>query len=164
MRRLLITFLFLLCASPSICQWSITGIAAKSVEGRANSEEDKDILLEIMIRNDLKRTLYVQGIKWGKPWYMVEEYIKHSNDDVWERYNSFVDQKLEMIPVRTGEEFKVVHRVAKKAIGRSMMLTLTMAYSENDTKGNIILLGPVNIPEIRKRQQVNPLDRMERAK
>ena len=61
---------------------------------------------------------------------MVEAYIKHADDDVWERQNVIVDRKLEMLPVKAGEEFSILRREAKKSIGASMMLTFKMAHSE----------------------------------
>ena len=111
----------------------------------------KDFWLEITLRNDFKETLYIQGIH--PKWYMIEAYIKHPNNAVWERQNTGVNRKLEMLPVKAGEEIKTVRREAIKNIGSSVMLTFLMAYTNNDNVALRILLDGFTIPHLIKSEQ-----------
>ena len=147
MIRFLGLSLLLLAASPGFAQWSISKKATHAMDDPPSTPSE-DVWLKITVRNDSSDTLYVEGIPWQQPWYMVEAYLKHEVDEVWERRNVFVDQPLKMLAVEPGSEFDVVRREAKTAIGTSMMLTFKMARSANDQVGRRILVGPFLIPEI----------------
>ena len=121
-RSLFFPMLLVLGASPCFAQWSIVSHSTRPMLNQTRSDGE-DVWLDVVIRNDSRDTLYVHGIKWEQPWYLVEAYLKHADNEVWIRQNIGVDQKLQMLPVKAGQTFKVVRREDKQSIGQSMMLT-----------------------------------------
>ena len=145
-RVLLLFFAGLFCSAPCcFSQWAVSAVKSVKME-KQTSRVSEDFWLEITVRNTSDRVLYLQGI--SPRWYMVESFIRKPESAVWERQNTGVDQKLEMLPVKANEEIKILRREALKNIGRPVMLTLRMAYSEHDADGSVILLDAFKIPDL----------------
>lgn len=132
----------LVLASSANAQWKLVKIETHGPKLHPDALAE-DIWLTMLLRNDSRETLFVQGIKPG--WYMVESFIK-ADGIVWERQNVGVDQKLEMISVGAGEQIEIVRRDSRKHVGHSILLTFLMARSEHDDRGTRILVGPFEIP------------------
>ena len=139
---------FLVLGMRAQAQWEIISADAKPL-AKQTSKVSEDFWLSVVIRNTTKKTLYIQGFD---KWYMIEAYIK-SDGAVWERRNTGVDRKLEMIPVSPGEEIRTVRREAVQNIGKPMMFTFLMALSQRDKIGSRVLLGEFKIPQLPKTDQ-----------
>ena len=150
MKTLSVITLLLLSLLDLQAQWEIVRAEAKPLE-KQTSAVSEDFWLHVVIRNATEKTLYVQGM--GQ-WYMIEAFIKNSSDAVWNRQNTGVDRELTMVPVAPGEEIVSVRREAVLNIGKSMMLTFQMAFSQHEEIGSRVLLGEFKIPELPKTEPV----------
>ena len=162
MNKLLLLLVFLCCPSISFSQWAITSVKAKPVDaktreaikakaaahGAKTTAVAEDFILETTLRNESSDILYVRGIRFGEAsfFYIVESFIKNAKGGVWERENILVDQKVDMLPVKPGAEFKTQRWLSTELIGRSMMLTFRTSHSNYDKDGEGILVGPFEIP------------------
>ena len=145
-RLLLISIAGLLISAPCcFSQWIVVGTKAAKMEEQT-SRVSEDFWLHITLRNTSTGILYIQGIH--PQWYMVESYIKNPQGAVWEKQNVGIDQKLQMLPVKPGEEIKILRRESLKHVGRPMILTFRMAHSEYDSSGSQILLDAFSIPNL----------------
>jgi hypothetical protein len=143
---LLISVAALLFSAPCcLAQWAVVGTKAAKMEEQT-SRVSENFWLHITLRNTSTGILYIQGIH--PKWYMVESYIKKPQGAVWEKQNVGIDQKLQMLPVKPGEEIEILRREALKHVGLPMILNFRMAYSEYDSSGLQILLDAFNIPNL----------------
>ncbi len=156
MRAILCFMVAWCCATRGLSQWAIVNVKALELDkqsreamkpkdrGKQSGAASEDFFLSITLRNESSGTLYVRGIR--PDWYMVEAFVKNPKGSAWERQNTEVDQKLEMLPVKSGAEIITGRRVSGDQIGRAMLLTFRMAYSELDERGAEILVGEFQIP------------------
>lgn len=136
---------FLISAPCCLAQWAFVGAKAAKMEGQT-SRVAEDFWLHITLRNTSTAILFIQGIH--PQWYMVESYIKKAEGAVWEKQTIGIDQALQLLPVKPGEEIKILRREALKNIGRPMILTFRTAHSEHDSSPSQILLDAFNIPDL----------------
>ena len=108
------------------------------------SNASGDFWLEVTLRNSSSRTMYLPGL--SPRWYLVESFTKDPTGAVWERQNVGVDQPLQMLPVRAGEDITIRKREALTHVGWPVMLTFRVAYSEHDQTRTTILLDVFTIP------------------
>ena len=134
---------------PDRSEWSIQSARTHEIQHLTETDPD-DVWLTIKMRNDSGRTLYVPGVGWGNPWYMIETYVQDADKNVWHHQNIGVDRDLEMLPVKADEVIELLHRIPRAHIGRSMVLTFSMSYSDKSKRGHIpLLVGDIEIPAIK---------------
>jgi hypothetical protein len=81
---------------------------------------------------------------------MIESFIQNADNSVWERQNVGMCGsvgKTGWIRVKPGEVIQQNGVLFRRYVGRSMILTFRRAYSDADSKGSEILLGPFKVPE-----------------
>ncbi len=134
-----------LSASAFAADWTVisTSPAALKAEERTSSVSD-DFWLHITLRNDSKVIQYIPGLRPG--WFMIEAFVRRQQSGTWERQNTDVDQKLEWIAIKPGDEVKLTRRQSVADVGLPMMLTFRLAWSDGDRTGSIILLDQFTVP------------------
>jgi len=127
-------------------EWTVVSTSATAFKPEEKtSKVSDDFWLQITLRNDSKVVQYIQGLR--PSWFMIEAFVRARQSGIWERQNTGVDQKLEWIAIKPGEEIKLTRRQAVADIGLPMMLTFSRSLSTGDNKGTIVLLDPFTVPE-----------------
>ncbi|MBE2181603.1 MAG: hypothetical protein IAE97_14150 [Chthoniobacterales bacterium] len=135
----------LLHVSAAAAEWTVVSTSATAFEPEEQtSKVPDDFWLHITLRNDSKVVQYIQGLRPG--WFMVEAFVRPAKSGIWERQNIGVDQKLEWIAIKPGEEIKLTRRQAVSDIGLPMMLTFSRSFSTGDHTGTIVLLDQFTVP------------------
>jgi hypothetical protein len=125
--------------------WKIVSTEASAFKPEEQTSKDgRDFWLNITLRNDSKVTQYIKGLPPG--WFLVEAFIRRPQSEIWERQNIGYDRKLTWIPIKPGEEIKLLRRQSSADAGLPMQLTFSRALSDEDNNGSIILLDPFTIP------------------
>jgi len=126
--------------------WSIASTKATALTpAEQTSKDGQDFWLTITLRNDSKFTQYIRGLE--PRWFLVEAFIRRPQSGVWERENIGYDQKLKWMPIKPGEEIKLIRRQSIADAGLPMMLTFSRSLSETDGTGSIIVLDPFKVPK-----------------
>lgn len=140
----------LLHVSATAAEWTVVSTSATAFKPEEQtSKVSDDFWLHITLRNDSKVVQYIQGLRPG--WFMVEAFIRSRQSGIWERQNTWVDQKLEWIAIKPGEEIKLLRRQSVTDIGLPMMLTFSRSLSTGDHTGTIVLLDQFTVPALPKK-------------
>ena len=140
----------LLHVSATAAEWTVVSSSATAFKPEEQtSKVSEDFWLHITLRNDSKVVQYIQGLRPG--WFMVEAFIRSRQSGIWERQNIWVDQKLEWIAIKPGEEIKLTRRQSVADIGLPMMLTFSRSLSTGDHTGTIVMLDQFTVPALPKK-------------
>lgn len=135
----------LLHVSATAAEWTVVSTSALAFKPEEQtSKVADDFWLHITLRNDSKVVQYIQGLRPG--WFMVEAFVRSSQSGIWERQNTGVDQKLEWIAIKPGEEIKLTRRQSVSDVGLPMRLTFSRSLSTGDHAGTIVLLDQFTVP------------------
>lgn len=135
----------MLNVSAFTAEWIVVTTSSTALKPEEQqSKVSDDFWLHITLRNDSKVIQYIQGLRPG--WFMVEAFVRTRQSGIWERQNTGVDQKLEWIAIKPGEEIKLTRRQSVADIGLPMMLTFSRSLSTGDHAGTIVLLDQFTVP------------------
>ena len=139
----------LLHVSATAAEWTVVSTSATAFKPEEQtSKVSDDFWLHITLRNDSKKVQYIQGLR--PSWFMIEAFVRSRQSGIWERQNIGVDQKLEWIAIKPGEEIKLTRRQSVSDIGLPMMLTFSPALSEAGSR-DIVLLDQFTVPALPKK-------------
>ncbi len=108
--------------------------------------------LSLQLRNTSGGPILVWGQDFGgsNRFYLIQSFVKGRTNAVWEREEFGMCAsvgRIGWIEVRPGETIHAGHVTLREYAGRQMLLTLRRAYSQGDSRGSEILLGPFTIPD-----------------
>ena len=146
---LMIIAVVLLHMSATAAEWTVVSTSATAFKPEEQtSKVADDFWLHITLRNDSKKVQYIQGLR--PSWFMIEAFVRSRQSGIWERQNIGVDQKLEWIAIKPGEEINLTRRQSVSDIGSPMMLTFSPALSEAGSR-DIVLLDQFTVPALPKK-------------
>jgi hypothetical protein len=143
-----------LCSTLCLAEWEVVSVATAKFE-RKSYQGQPEVQMTVRIRNTSGKTIYLWGQDFAasNKWYMIESFIQNTADAVWERQNAGMcgsEGRIGWIVVQPGETIQQTSTLFQKFVGQQILLTFRRAYSEADSKGAEILLGPFKIPKPEK--------------
>jgi hypothetical protein len=146
MKHILTFIAVVMLHAPALAaEWTVASTSSTAFKPEEQtSKVSDDFWLHITLRNDSNVVQYIQGLR--PSWFMIEAFVRPLQSGIWERQNTDVDQKLEWIAIKPGEEIKLTRRQSVADIGLPMMLTFNRSFSTGDHKGTIVLLDQFTVP------------------
>lgn len=150
--RILLIVAIVFVANISLAEWEILEVRTAPYTREGNYKGPAEMSLNLSIRNTSDRSVLIWGQDWGSnnKYYHIESFIQGRTNTVWERRNAWMcgsTGKIGWIEVKAGETIRSGSIIFRENTGRQMLLTFRRAYSEFDTKGSEVQLGPFKIPE-----------------
>ena len=152
MKSIIFSLMFVLVANVCPAEWEILDVHASTRTRESSYQGPPEIELSCKIRNTSNRSIFIWGQDWGGAckFYLIESYIRERDTAAWERQNAAMCGslgKIGWIEVKPGEVIQSVRTTFQSHVGRQMILTFRRAFTELDSSGSTILLGPFAIPE-----------------
>jgi hypothetical protein len=143
-------------------EWQIVEVSTKPIIGETYYGKSK-VKVNMGIRNISKREMFIWGANLGgnHNLYQIHSFVKDVKSDEWERGAEIggLHGKIGWIRVDPGEAIWVTKFFFEEYVGRQMILKFLRTYSESDTQGGEILLGPFEIPEAKMIEKQTASDR-----
>lgn len=150
--------------SVNSAEWRIVDVSTEPIIYDPYYEKSR-IKVNLSICNVSYREMFIWGANLGGEHnlYLIHSFVKDVKSDEWEKRNMEIGGlrgKIGWIRVDPGDTISVTKIFSEKYVGRQMILTFRRvysdrrAYSEIDAKSSEILLGPLKIPEAKKRDNL----------
>ncbi len=151
LRTLIVVVAWCVASATCFAEWEIVSVTTEPFT-RESYNGPPEVRMHLSLRNTSDRDILVWGQTFApdKHFYLIESFIQNADNTVWERQNVGMCGsvgKTGWIAVKPGQVIQQDGVLFRRYVGRSMILTCRRAYSEGDSKGSEILLGPFKIPE-----------------
>ena len=157
LRKLIVMAAWCMASTTCFAEWKIVSVTTEPFT-RESYNGPPEVRMHLSLRNTADRDILVWGQTFAsdKHFYLIESFIQNAENTVWERKNVGISGsvgKTGWITVKPGQVIQQDSVLFRRYVGRNMILTFRRAYSEGDSKGSEILLGPFKIPAPVKSEQ-----------
>jgi|GEM_PF-3622510 len=157
LRKLIVVAAWCVASATCFAEWEIVSVTTEAFT-RKSYNGPPEMRMHLSLRNTSNRDILVWGQTFApdKHFYLIESFIQNSGNAVWERQNIGMCGaigKTGWITVMQGQVIQQDQVLFRHYVGQNMILTFRRAYSEGDSKGSEILLGPFKIPKPVKSEQ-----------
>ncbi len=167
LRKMIVFAAWCVASANCFAEWEILSVTTEPFT-RESYSGPPEVLIRLSIQNTSARDILVWGQTFApdKHFYLIESFIQNEDNAVWERQNIEICGsvgKTGWITVKPGRVIQLARALFRRYVGQNMMLTFRRSYSEGDSKGSEILLGPFKIPEPVKSEQTPAGDVLKAA-
>jgi hypothetical protein len=157
LRKLIVMAAWCMASSTCFAEWEIVSVTTEPFT-RESYNGPPEVRMQLSLRNTADRDILVWGQTFAsdKHFYLIDSFIQNAENTVWERQNDGICGsvgKTGWITVKPGQVIQQDSVLFRRYVGRNMILTFRRAYSEGDSKGSEILLGPFTVPVPVKSEQ-----------
>lgn len=150
-RKLIVLAAWFMANAACFAEWEIVSVTTEPFT-RESYNGPPEVRMHLSVRNTSDRDILVWGQTFApdRHFYLIESFIQNADNTVWERQNCGICGsigKIGWITVKSGQVIQQDGVLFRRYVGRNIILTFRRAYSDGDSKGSEILLGPFKIPE-----------------
>ena len=151
LHKLIIVAAWCMASATCFAEWEVVSVTTKPFTGESH-DGPPEMRMHLSLQNTSDREILVWGQTFApdKHFYLIESFIQNADNTVWERQNIGICGSVEKtgwITVKPGQAIQKDYVLFRRYVGRNMILTFRRTYSDGDSKGSEILLGPFKIPE-----------------